>query len=87
LILALYRSGRQAEALAALRRVRARLAEDLGIDPGPALQQLESCLLAQDPRLLLPSRPTHAVRPLSHFFGRKTENDSCRSRHSPRPTR
>ncbi|NMO57430.1 AfsR/SARP family transcriptional regulator [Actinoplanes sp. TBRC 11911] len=73
LILALYRSGRQADALAALRRVRARLADDLGIDPGPALQELEGRLLAQDPRLLLPSRPTHAVRPLSHFFGRKDE--------------
>jgi predicted ATPase/DNA-binding SARP family transcriptional activator len=73
LILALYRSGRQADALAALRRVRARLADDLGIDPGPALQELANRLLAQDPRLLLPSRPTHAVRPLSHFFGRRTE--------------
>ncbi|WP_250027189.1 BTAD domain-containing putative transcriptional regulator [Paractinoplanes maris] len=73
LILALYRSGRQAEALAALRRVRERLADDLGIDPGPALQSLESRLLAQDPGLLLPSRPPPAVRPLSHFFGRAEE--------------
>ena len=73
LILALYRSGRQAEALAALRRVRARLADDLGIDPGPALQDLEGRLLAQDPGLLLPSRPAPAVRPLSHFFGRSGE--------------
>ncbi|MBM2617706.1 winged helix-turn-helix domain-containing protein [Actinoplanes sp. LDG1-06] len=73
LILALYRGGRQAEALAALRRVRQRLADDLGIDPGPALQSLEGRLLAQDPGLLLPSRPAPAVRPLSHFFGRTTE--------------
>lgn len=73
LILALYRSGRQAGALAALRRVRARLADELGIDPGPALQELEGRLLAQDPRLLLPSRPAPAVRPLSHFFGRAAE--------------
>ncbi len=73
LILALYRSGRQADALAALRRVRRRLADDLGIDPGPALQALEGRLLAQDPGLLLSSRPAPAVRPLSHFFGRATE--------------
>ncbi len=73
LILALYRGGRQADALAALRRVRARLTDDLGIDPGPALQKLEGRLLAQDPRLLLPDRPATAVRPLSHFFGRATE--------------
>lgn len=73
LILALYRSGRQAEALSALRRVRARLADDLGIDPGPALQDLEGRLLAQDPGLLLRSRPAPAVRPLSHFFGRAEE--------------
>ncbi|MBU2662283.1 winged helix-turn-helix domain-containing protein [Actinoplanes bogorensis] len=73
LITALYRGGRQAEALAALRRVRSRLADDLGIDPGPALQELEGRLLAQDPGLLLPSRPAPAVRPLSHFFGRAGE--------------
>ena len=74
LILGLYRSGRQAEALAELRRVRARLADDLGIDPGPALQELAGRLLAQDPRLLLPpARPAPAVRPLSTFFGRSGE--------------
>ncbi|WP_164842195.1 ATP-binding protein [Actinoplanes solisilvae] len=82
LILALYRSGRQAEALAALRRVRARLADDLGIDPGPALQDLQGRLLAQDPGLLLRSRPATAVRPLSRFFGREGElaalSDSAR---------
>jgi DNA-binding SARP family transcriptional activator len=51
LLLALYRSGRQAEALAAYRRTRQVLAEELGIDPGRPLQELERAILAQDPGL------------------------------------
>jgi predicted ATPase/DNA-binding SARP family transcriptional activator len=80
LILGLYRSARQAEALSALRRVRAMLADELGVDPGPALQSLERRLLAQDPGLLLPAPPPRPVvprpamrRPLSTFVGRATE--------------
>jgi DNA-binding SARP family transcriptional activator/WD40 repeat protein len=52
LIVALYRQGRQADALEAYRRARARLADELGVDPGPGLRQLEAQLLAQDPGLL-----------------------------------
>src|SRR5207247_816161 len=51
LILALYRSGRQAEALAACRDARRVLVEELGIDPSPRLQQLEKAILVQDPTL------------------------------------
>ena len=51
LAVARYQAGRQAEALLALRNIRRRLAEELGIDPSPALQRLESAILAQAPTL------------------------------------
>jgi YVTN family beta-propeller protein len=51
LILALYRGGRQAGALAAYRRVRDLLAGELGIDPGEPLQRLHAAVLAHDPAL------------------------------------
>ncbi|WP_169981328.1 BTAD domain-containing putative transcriptional regulator [Microbispora sp. H10836] len=54
LALAYYRAGRQGEALAALRRTRALLAEQLGVDPGPALRALESDILAQAESLDVP---------------------------------
>jgi DNA-binding SARP family transcriptional activator len=59
LMLALYRSGRQAEALHAYRAVRGELAEELGLEPGEALRQLEQAILRQDPALELevPQRP------------------------------
>ncbi|WP_393169261.1 BTAD domain-containing putative transcriptional regulator [Nonomuraea marmarensis] len=62
LALGLYRCGRQGDALAALRRARNMLADELGIDPGPALRKLESDILAQAPELELvvlarPPRP------------------------------
>jgi DNA-binding SARP family transcriptional activator len=51
LMLALYRSGRQAEALEEYRGARERLVDDFGIEPTPALQQLERQILTQDPSL------------------------------------
>jgi DNA-binding SARP family transcriptional activator/ABC-type branched-subunit amino acid transport system substrate-binding protein/streptogramin lyase len=51
LMLALYRSGRQADALQAYGDARRRLVEELGIEPGPALRQLERAVLDQDPAL------------------------------------
>jgi DNA-binding SARP family transcriptional activator len=55
LMFALYRSGRQAEALAVYRDARRVLTEELGLEPGPALQRLEHGILAADPALQLPS--------------------------------
>ena len=50
-MLALYRSGRQAEALRAYQRTRLVLGEELGIDPSPEVQALERAILTQDPSL------------------------------------
>ncbi|MER6633816.1 BTAD domain-containing putative transcriptional regulator, partial [Streptomyces sp. NPDC000987] len=70
LTLALYRSGRQGDALGALRAARRTLAEELGVDPGPGLRQLEAAVLAQDDDLAAPpaarpgpAAPRPAVRP------------------------
>ncbi|MBE4734233.1 AAA family ATPase [Streptomyces sp. ND05-3B] len=51
LMLALYRCGRQAEALHAYSQVRAALVENLGLEPGRGLQQLQQAILTQDPSL------------------------------------
>jgi DNA-binding SARP family transcriptional activator len=52
LVLALWGGGRQADALHTVRRARAMLAEELGLDPGPALAEVESAILAQRVELL-----------------------------------
>jgi predicted ATPase/DNA-binding SARP family transcriptional activator len=61
LITSLYRSGRQADALATYQRVRNRLAEDLGLDPGPQLQLLEQQILVHDAALGSPHRSLRAL--------------------------
>jgi YVTN family beta-propeller protein len=55
LMLALYRAGRQTEALEAFQAARRRLVEELGLEPGPGLQELQRRILEQDPTLA-PSR-------------------------------
>ncbi len=63
LMLALYRCGRQAEALAACQRLRRHLAEELGLEPGPELRELEDLILRHDPALQGPSPRPVATRP------------------------
>jgi DNA-binding SARP family transcriptional activator len=74
LLVALYRSGRQAEALAAYQDGRAALVDELGIEPGKALRELHQAILRQDPALELTSvdePATEAGRGV--FVGRETE--------------
>ena len=68
LMLALYRAGRQAEALRAYSDARRRLVDELGIEPGPALRELEQAILRQDPGLDAP-RPRSATRRVRALAG------------------
>jgi YVTN family beta-propeller protein len=65
LMLALYRSGRQADALEAYQHARRELLDGLGLEPGRALQELERAILAHDPGLDLPARRTPTPSPES----------------------
>ena len=61
-MMALYRAGRQADALHAYGEARTRLADDLGIEPGPALERMEQRVLAHDPTLSLETPAAASVQ-------------------------
>ncbi|MBP2329845.1 tetratricopeptide (TPR) repeat protein [Kibdelosporangium banguiense] len=79
LMLALYRCGRHSDALDRYERLRVRLAEDLGVDPGPKLQSLHMAILRRESSLEPKPNPVHAPipaqlpRPVGHFAGRTDE--------------
>jgi predicted ATPase/DNA-binding SARP family transcriptional activator len=78
LMLALYRAGRQAEALEAYQQARTLLGEELGLDPEPGLQALQAQILRQDPSLAATAGPNrrrgHTLPArISSFIGRAAE--------------
>jgi WD40 repeat protein/DNA-binding SARP family transcriptional activator len=93
LALAQYRAGRQSEALSTITGVRRRLVDELGIDPGPRLEELEAAILRQDPDLDTAEARLHPTETcpylgLTHydveddeaFFGRNRDIRLCRAR-------
>ncbi|MEP6760886.1 MAG: BTAD domain-containing putative transcriptional regulator [Sporichthyaceae bacterium] len=91
LALALYRAGRQSDALSALRRARRTLQDELGLDPGQQLVELELAILNHDAGLAAPALPTSTDRGVcpyqglvvydrgdsERFFGRDEETAAC----------
>jgi predicted ATPase/DNA-binding SARP family transcriptional activator len=77
LMLALYRSGRQADALDAFQDARRALSEALGLDPGPDLQRLQAAILAHDPAIapvhVVPRRRGNLPAPATPFVDREEE--------------
>ena len=78
LMLALYRCGRQADALEHFQQMRSRMVDELGIDPGPALKRLHEQILTTDPELALPT--AHQVCAGTHRTG-----GACRGHLHPMP--
>jgi DNA-binding SARP family transcriptional activator len=81
-MLALYRSGRQADALEAYRRAREALVNAIGVEPGPELRRLHEAILRQDPALGLPAEEPRELPPEldagTPLHGRETELDELR---------
>ena len=77
LMLALYRSGRQTDALDAFQEARRVLVEELALEPGPDLRRLQDAILAHDPAIapvpLAPRRRGNLPAPSTSFIGREAE--------------
>jgi predicted ATPase/DNA-binding SARP family transcriptional activator len=73
LMLALYRSGRQADALAVYQRARATFVDELGIEPSETLRKLERAILAHDPSLDVTKAPRRIPTPPTPLLGRERE--------------
>ena len=77
LMLALYRSGRQADALDAFHEARRALADGLGLEPGSELRSVQEAILAQDPAItatpVAPPRRGNLPAPSTSFVGREAE--------------
>ena len=69
LALACYRAGRQADALGTIRKARETLADELGVDPGPALRALEADILAHADSLNRTAAPVSVRTPLPDAAG------------------
>ena len=81
-MLALYRSGRQADALEAYRQARTALVEQIGVEPGPDLRRLQEAILRQDPSLETPAtelaEPAPELETSTPLLGRQAELDRLR---------
>src|SRR4029079_12699009 len=73
LMLALYRSGRQADALAVYQRACKTFVDELGIEPSETLRKLERAILAHDPSLAVTKAPRRSPNPATPLLGRERE--------------
>ncbi|WP_030219625.1 BTAD domain-containing putative transcriptional regulator [Streptomyces bikiniensis] len=85
---ALYRAGRQGEALHGFQELRRRLVEELGVSPGPEVSALHEAMLRQEPELAAPvaaapSRRTNLPTPLTPLIGRRSAVERVRALLSP----